>query len=299
MTAIDRNVVLVGMTLVALAAIAAAFSGSSAGASGMIVLIILGELVVYFIALMTMNKKATIGMAASGAFALTVTRALCSLIGGMAYGVLSGNTGGNFTGAWMDLVPAVIQAVLLIIAGPYLLAVIMPDLIGIQSGELRGEKPKTAKTPGSLDTAPSGGFIQLFSFEELSSVIKKSHGIEGFIIYSQEGLVVWKDIPLRMDTDVLTAKMVSANAGMTALMSETGLTQVRRMMVESRDHLLFTATLNQNFGLILLFNIRSSPEENLTRIAMLAKTTREFLQWKYPSLPMAGYSRDRISLEAV
>ncbi|CAN5424248.1 hypothetical protein BH09SUM1_BH09SUM1_03850 [soil metagenome] len=301
MTAIDRNAVLIGMTLVALCAIAAAFSGSPSPDTTTAVIVLFGEFVVYFIALMMMNKKATLGMAAGGSLALVITRALCSITGGMLFGVFSTNTNINIAGAWLDFVPAVIQIVLLIIAGPYILSETIPDLIGVQAADgLRGETANEPKQQGPLDASPTGGFIQLFSFEELAALIKKSHGIEGFIIHSHEGLVVWRDLPVRLDIEVLTAKLVGCNNSLGQVLQDSGLTKVRRLMVETREHFVFTTSLNQYFGVILVFNGHVAPEDIMARIAVMSKTAREFLQWKYPTLSMSsGLSKDRVSLEAV
>jgi hypothetical protein len=88
--------------------------------------------------------------------------------------------------------------------------------------------------------------------------------------------------------------------GFGRLMSESGLSSAQRCMVESRDHLMMATTLNQNFGLKLLFSARTPRNQIYGRISVIVKSTREFLQWKYPSLPLAtGLTRDRVPGEMV
>lgn len=298
----NRNWVLLGLTIVALVAISGTISSMTLPTDvfTLILFTVLGELVVYFIAMMVTNPRATIPMAAGSAVVLVIIRALCGAVGGVAASLIDASPAESvnpLTG-WLHPIATVIQGVTMLIAGPFLLATILPDLVGSDQVEKLLGTPK--KVTSGMDSNPTGGFVQVFSFEELGAQIKKCHGLEGFVIYSNEGLVVWRDLPMRIDLDVLTAQVLKHSMGLGALFSDSGLTKVRRVMVESREHFLFATTLNQNFGLILLFSGRVAPEEILARIAVLAKTTREFLQYKYPALPLAaGMTKEKLTLETV
>ena len=307
MTTVNRNWLLVLLCLLSLIFAAAGLAGivnvgdgsegSSSNSGALIPVVILVEAIIYFVAAMVSNPRATIGMAAGSAIVLVVVRAVCASIGGIIFFLLAGKgSAADFLWVWGNPMVAVVQAVILVLAGGYLLAIMIPDLLGqAQAVALLGTSAKKVQDQGraGLDTNPTGGFIQVFSFEELAAVVKKSHGIEGFMLVSTEGLVVWRELPLRVDVDSLSAKIFGHSQAIGSLVEDSGLTKVRRLMVESREHFLFATTLDQNFSLILLFNGRVAPEEILSRIAVLAKSCREFLQWKYPSLPLrAGLSKD-------
>lgn len=301
MTSVDRNIVLITLTIAALVFSSATFVEVGDVSLATLPIIVGLELIVYFIAAMAVNPRATIGMAAGSAVVLMCLRAVCAVVvGGFSVWAMRGDPTAAFYVPWLHPISAVVQVAILLMVGPYLIANFVPELVGRNEAKrLVGDAGQREKGKQiALEASPTGGFIQVFSFEELASVIKKSHGIEGFVIYSSEGLVVWKDIPLRLDVDSLTAKVLHSSAVIGDIMQQSGLTKVRRVMVESREHFLFATTLNQNFGLLLLFNGKVSPDEIISRIAMLAKSSREFLHWKYPALQAAaGQSKDRVAVE--
>lgn len=305
MNVINRNFLILALCLVGLTAVPMALAGwqPSVGPSTYLVVLIV-EVVVYFVVSMLVNARVTVSMAAGTAIVYTITRWICSLIGVILYGLYAqGAPEASAFLACVNPISAVAQAIILLMAGPYILALAIPELIGRTEAEsLLGKQSSRMQAGASarlgLDSIPSGGFIQVFSFEELAALIRKSPGLEGFIVHSAEGLVVWRDLPMQVNVEVLTARISSESLRLGQLLQENGLTRVRRLVLESREHYLFATMLNQNFGIIMLFNGRSSPEEIYSRIAVLAKTAREFLQWKFPSLPAAGGpARDKLAYE--
>lgn len=303
MTTVDRHWLHLSLTVAMLVFVAAAFAGLDPVSSSVFLfpVIVAIESAVYFIVLMVTNPRATIGMAAGGAMVLAIMRGLCSLVGGIVAHFFRADVAMEaILQAWVNPLTVIIQVALLLMAAPYVLAAILPDLLGeVALRELEGTPSAKSSGPsrGAHETAPAGGFIPVTSYEELAAVVKKGHGIEGFIIISSEGLVVWKDFPLRVDLDAFVARFAGHAHGISGLMEQTGLTKVRRVMVESREHFFFTTTLNQNFGLILIFNGRVSAEEVTGRVPVIAKTCREFLQWKYPALPARNFVPRETPLE--
>ncbi len=311
MATLNKNLLLGIVTLVCLIALPIAFSGAPAVVTSPVAVpLLLGiEILVYFIAALAMNPKATVGMAIGTALVFAVLRAVCALLGGVLATVLFPALPSEFETyhPWLNPGSGLLQALLLVFAGPYLLALAIPELIGREEAlGLRGERPgpspaRSSLGPGTapMETVPTGGFIQVFSFEELAGVIKKCPGLEGFIIYNEEALVVWEDLPVNLDTDRLTPLLVTTATGLGALMIETGVGRTRRLLVDCPNHQILLTTLNQTFGLILFFNGRTPPDEVHGRISMLARTAREFLQWKYPGLPLATHrstERNQVSM---
>ncbi|MCC6546733.1 roadblock/LC7 domain-containing protein [Candidatus Sumerlaeota bacterium] len=304
MTAMNRNFLILLLAAISLIAVAMGMAGYSQGLTlGSAIIVIIIELFVYFIVSMLTNPRAAISMAFGSAVVYLVLRWICSFLGGISANVDGAVDPAMALGVSVHPLTVVIQVAILLCAGPYILAVMIPELVGAgQAATLRGDQLQTAggaqARAGGLEMTPTGGFIQVFSFEELASMMKKSHGLEGFVIYSNEGLVVWKELPVQVQLDTLVAK-VSAEANyLGQLMQDNGLAKVRRLMLESREHYLFATTLNQNFGILLLFSGRSAPEEIFSRIGVLAKSTREYLQWKYPSLAVsASAARDKVAMD--
>jgi predicted regulator of Ras-like GTPase activity (Roadblock/LC7/MglB family) len=148
-------------------------------------------------------------------------------------------------------------------------------------------RPASRKASGS-DVAPAGGFVQVFSFEELAGFLRKTSGLEGFLILSGEGLVVWRDLPARLQVDEIGARLQNMAADTSEITEGTGLARLRSSMFQTREHLVVVSELNQNFSLILFYNARTSLADCESRLTMLVRTAREFLQWKYPGLALAG-----------
>lgn len=305
MTTIDRNLLIILLTLITLTAIPMGVAEARPVFEDITAVpIVVGiELLIYFIGAMVINPRATVGMAVGQALAFAVIRAIFSLVGGSLATILVTMEGYNFIYPWLNPLAALFQVLVLLLAGPYMLAVMIPELIGREEAEslTAGKGAQESQTvSGPIDTSPTGGFIQVFSYQELSAQLKKNPGLEGFIIYNDEGLVVWQELPLKIDTEALTCRLMSLNGGIGRLMLESGLSRVRRCLIESRDHHVLATTLNQNFGIILIYNGRTPITQVYSRISVICKSAREFLQWKYPALPMAtGMTRDRIPLEMV
>ena len=308
MSLFDRTFVIILVTLIAMAAVAMAFVPlpNPFGLTALPVFLIL-ETLVYWLLLLVMNPRATLGMAWGGALVFVVLRAVCSLVGGWAGGLITDPGMELSLLVWIHPVPAVIQLVLLAFAGPYVLAATVPELVGsheadrLLGGRVESARAATAATtpPGVQESTPSGGFIQVFSYEELAATIRKSPGLEGFVIVSGEGLIVWRDWPIRIDVEFLAAHTVRHSQDMGDLMLEAGLSRVRRMLIEGRDHTLFCTPISSNFSLILIFGGRVPAQDIFARIPVLAKTTREFLQWRYPSLGVRSHGPAREAGETV
>jgi len=263
---------------------------------GAMVIALVTELIVYFILTIFSSPKATISSSALISLVLMGLR-----FAGCFVATLLAGSGGAGAPGLMDLwvgnpVSAIVQGLVLAMLGTHVLATFLPDAVGpdVVSRVEGGSRPMREAGPQVQQTAASGGFVQVYSYEELSGVLRKTQGLEGFLVVSSEGLVVWRELPMRIEVEALVARSLSMMDQYGTVMESSGLTRVRRVMVESKEHLLFTTPLNLNFGLLMLFSSRTPMEEILSRIGFMTKTSREFLQWKYPALPLAtGLSSER------
>lgn len=192
--------------------------------------------------------------------------------------------------AWMgNPIGVVLQMLGIMLLAPQIGRFLAPGLISEEMNELmEGEKARAAsarvESREGIEMTLMGGFVQVFSFEELQSILRKSVGMEGFILYSSEGLVVWKDMPIRLDVDVLISRLQTISDQMGKTVEDMGLSRARKVVIESREHYIFNTRLNSNFGLIMVFSSAVKLEECWPRLGVMAKTVREFLQWKYSGL---------------
>lgn len=293
MFAIPRSwAMLIGLVLALVAIPAALASASPALEGGGAMIILFAEIVIYFLAALFAAGRTT----AVGALTVAVTFFVLRLVGCLAavpfFPPVAG--GGVLLAAWAgNPVAVILQMLLLMTLGGHVLAGIAPSLLedGARESLNSGDKvarpaPRPADTP--IKASATGGFVQVFSYEELAAQLRKTQGLEGFILFSAEGLVVWRDLPMRIEVDGLVARTLSLTGQMGHLVESSGLARVRRVMIESKEHFLFTTSLSSNFGLLLVFNSRVPPEDILARVGFVSKTAREFLQWKYPALTLAA-----------
>ncbi len=263
------------------------------------------EIGLYFLLTLFTNSRMTIGAVFGLSIALVIFRCVGSMIGFSLQHILLSDQSGTGPAAlqfWIgNPIAVAVQVVTLILVTPHVLEALTPDMVDKEfRNKLSGSATpvQTATSHHTVDSNPQGGFIQVFSFEELAAVVRKAPGLEGFLIFSQEGLIVWRDLPMRVEVDEIAARLMSKSDQIGNTMGAAGLSKMRRLMIESREHLIFITALNQNFGLILLFNGRTKMSDCEGRIGILAKTAREFLQWKYPGLSVVGSLASQSAAEA-
>lgn len=255
-------------------------------------LIVLIEAVVYFLAALLSNPEIGAVRAWVLSLLLCFTRFLLCAMGGMVLAVFVDHPlGESILRVWVgNPAGAFVQAFLLMLVAPHALQILAPGLVSesmvqvMEGGDESQNAIPLVRSEYSVGSEPVGGFIQVFSLQELQSMFRKSIGMEGFIIYTAEGLVLWKDMPIRLDVDELTARIHALMEEAATTIEEFGLTRVRKTVIESREHTIFQTRLNPNFGLIMLFAGSVKIDECWTRLGVLARTTKEYLQWKYPNL---------------
>ncbi len=254
-------------------------------------IVIAAEFIVYFLFTFFSSPRMTLGSIGLMSVAMIVTRCVASFLAGLLHSLLLHDVATpDAFGLWVgNPVSILVQMVALMVTVPHILETFMPNVLG------RGNAGPQERR-GDVESSPAGGFVQAFSFDDLSGVIRKTPGLEGFLIFSQEGLVVWKDLPLRLETDEVTARLMQTTSNIGQVSEGGGLARLRRVFVQTREHLLCIVELNANFGMILVYNGRTKLAECEPRVDILGKTAREFLQWKYPGLSMSTTSMSRAAV---
>lgn len=255
-------------------------------------LVVLIELIVYFLGILLSNPSVGPGRALFMGLFLCVIRLFLSGISGIFMMLLINVSLEEATlRSWVgNPAGAFIQVFLLMLVAPHALQGIAPGLVSDSMRSLMDPNAAQAPTASgnraeyASQAEPVGGSIQVFSFQELQSIFRKSVGMEGFIIFTSEGLVLWKDMPIRLDVEALVARTNTLAEAMGGTVESFGLNRVRKVVLESRDHYLFQTRLNPNFGLIMVFASGAKIEDCWVRLGIMAKTTKEYLQWKYPNL---------------
>lgn len=181
-----------------------------------------------------------------------------------------------------------IQVFLLMMFGPHLAWIISPRLISDKAlafvGERRVSPDHRAMQTVTSDVTPVGGFIRVYTFEELGRLFLNMMGIEGYILYSIEGLILWKDCQLRFDMDKLVAvSLMEWNQHRTA-QQKIGFNEPERLISQTAEHNFVHVPFNQSFFGIFIFKRNADMDGVLNRLQPLARSACELLEMKYSPL---------------
>lgn len=287
------------MTALAMGAISSPVDGESA--AGLAVLTVIVEFVAYYLLSYLSGLAAGAGRCAAISISIVIVRFLIAAVASLAL-ALPGDvaTDEALFRTWVgNPIGTLIQGLVLAVTFPHLLATIAPSFLSerglrVLTESISGGEENVSplaepvflgeQTQFLASKAVVSGSVQLFSYDELQAFFRKAPGLEGFLIYSAEGLVQWRDIPFKLDADEFAARLMTSLDGTGALVEGFGLTRMRNLVIEAKEHLIFSVSLNGNFGLVLIFSSHTSPEECWSRVSNLSKSAREFLEWKYPGL---------------
>jgi hypothetical protein len=207
---------------------------------------------------------------------LVLTRALCSLVGAMAFHQMGQMPGIESLSAlaatfWVGspLVVALQIGLLILILpmalhrwAPGFLEQRMLDKITrfskSQSPSPRASAPPTpSPQPLVTESSPSGNGQMpsaapfIYSFTELESYLTKMSGLEGFVMLSTEGLVIWQTVPWATEAETLSGSLSRWLISATRLISPE--TIPRGALVQSERRWIAMASLPGEISLNLFF----------------------------------------------
>jgi uncharacterized membrane protein len=207
--------------------------------------------------------------------ALVLTRVLCSLAGAGAFHLMSQMPGVQSFSAlviafWVGS-PLVIalQIGLLILILPVALHRWAPGFLEQRMLEKitritqRQTPPTREITPPQLPSLPAPEALPLgndqaphaipfiYSFSELESHLIKLSGLEGFVMLSPEGLVIWQTVPWATEAEALSGSLSRWLLGIAPLISPD--CAPRGALVQSEKHWIAMASLPGEISLNLFF----------------------------------------------
>jgi hypothetical protein len=169
-----------------------------------------------------------------------------------------------------------IQIFLLMMLGPFIAWFVNPRIISDKAlgfvGERRGILDSRIKLSSSKEAAPVGGFIRVYNYEELGRLFMNMMGIEGYILYTNEGLILYKDCQLRFDADRMVAVSLEEWEEYKTSQQKIGFHEPERIISQTND---------QSFYGIYIFKRGVDVHEVLNRLEPLARSARELLEMKY------------------
>jgi hypothetical protein len=253
-------------------------------------LVVVFEIIVYFLYVSFRKEITDVLPYIICAVLVALFRFLTSLLGGFYLAVIGhGGVSDNVLRLWAGHPVSVmlqIGAVLLVL--PHVIAVTAPGMLTESSRRRLMMMPPAVEEPrstpaqaGVSEVAPVGGFVRVYSFRELESFFRKIVGLEGFVLFSDEGLIVWKDLQMRLDVDTLIVRYRLFDNDMGRVTKHAGLQTVYRWILQSREHIICHIALKSSFSLLLFFNTQLSLAEVAAKIDLLSRTAQELLNTRY------------------
>jgi predicted regulator of Ras-like GTPase activity (Roadblock/LC7/MglB family) len=248
------------------------------------------EFLLYLLYIRVSAKQRDLGPAFACSFVLLVGRWIVCLIDGLLFSLfnpdfLTSNIGAIWVG---NPISALLQMFVILTVMPHLVVRFAPGILGEAERNLSlagSSSPSGQRAAGEKTELPAatplGGLVRLYSFQELENYFHKIIGLEGFVLYSQEGLVVWKDLQIDLDVESLVARYKNSNSGIERVTQECGLGQSMRFIVETQNHFLINIHVAKGFFLLLVFNNQLPLSDIVHRVGIMVRSIQAFLASRY------------------
>jgi predicted regulator of Ras-like GTPase activity (Roadblock/LC7/MglB family) len=261
---------------------------------------LLAEMALHFLLLSSQRQVRSVVPAFVGAVALILVRAIGCLTGALAVWLAQRGPAGYgldvlFVDFWMGS-PAVIALQLLVLLAvlPIALRHIAPGFLS--QGTLTWLSASSVvdsrstgddrRTPMALEPAadPINGngshprpFI--YSFPELDRYLDKVVGLEGHLLLSDEGLVMWSRLPWHAEPEDLGAALVRWMAGASVLTAPS-MPGPRPAMVHSGDHWIVSVPLREDATAHLFFTERLTASQIAPAALRAAEAVRSLFNFR-------------------
>ena len=248
------------------------------------------EVLIYFFTVLWQAEVVQYYALSVYAIMMVFARLLLCLLGAIVYSTMTPeNFFDVFYRIWVgNPLAQLLQILLMLYFVPHILIDVAPGLINdkaraiLQVEALTKSQGEFART--NHITEPLGGFIKVYSFPDLQACFRKIIGLEGFVIYSNEGLLMWNDLDIRFDIENLIIRFMFANKDLDITASRYGLREIERLIITTTEHFVFNIKLGKRFFLLAFFNNKSPTQEVFSKIDMMIMTTYEFLRSRYQIL---------------
>lgn len=170
-----------------------------------------------------------------------------------------------------------IQMLLLLMLAPHLLQGLFPRLLSEKDSEVLGQETAVESAPAS-PALPSGGYVQVYTYEELVDFMRKIVGLEGFFFYSDEGFPLLSHSPFAMDEETAAVAANDLFRHVQQWGTRLRVSNAQRLLIETPDHYVVNQAITPRVRLLALFTRTTPAEAVAARADRIHKTASEFLR---------------------
>jgi predicted regulator of Ras-like GTPase activity (Roadblock/LC7/MglB family) len=244
-------------------------------------LIILIEAFLYVLFTMFASPQSGWTGAAIVSVSLVCLRVALNLLGALVWSVEGNQTFGNamITLQAGNPVGIFLQAVCCLALAPYLLGPFLPGLLSPFAAAAVGRSWSSEQAGGSVgSSAPIGGYMQVYSYQELTEAFRKIVGLEGFMLYTSEGLNLWSHFEIAVDEETLALASSQALQDADRFTGQIRCGRTDRAFYQTLNHIVFNMSVTDEVRLLLFFTPEIHVSDVVSRIDLLKRTALEFFQ---------------------
>jgi len=154
------------------------------------------------------------------------------------------------------------------------------SLLGEEEEYREVERPRVVHKEG----IPVGGFVRVYDFRELGRLISNVIGLEGYLLYTWEGLILWEDNQLGFDSEKCAVLFQAEWKAQQAIQAKMGFNNPDHMITLTRDHQFVHIAFSEKFFAVLLFRRDADTGTILNRMRFLERTAKELFEMRYSPL---------------
>lgn len=265
----------------------------------MIPLILLAEVAIHMSMLMSQRQVHSAIPAAVVTAGLVAVRAACCFAGALLLWLFQQGIhplGIQFANHWMGSPFALaLQMIVIALALPVALHSWAPgflnensltrlgkyttDLSGQLSSAKSEPKRQEAHAADHAQSAAMQPFI--YEFEELERYYNKVIGLEGFVILSNEGLIIWERMPWRDQSAAMSGRLARWLMSCSSISTPRPLSKLDTATVQAHDRWAVAVTICDGATLVLFFTERLSTTQVAQTTPRLAEAARSLFAYRY------------------
>ncbi len=185
-----------------------------------------------------------------------------------------------------------LQIIIICLMMPHLFIEFAPGLLGVElTHKVFPQFEETSRNYGQTQSiskpatqASLSNLFNVYTFDELEAQLGKTIGLEGFIVYSEENLIMWKYLNIEIDSERLVVDLGFLSKRMKDLTPALELAHTRKIIVETKDHFVVNGYVDSVFGYILIFNTTTAVDEIYQRLNVIGNSISVLLKTRYQTL---------------
>ncbi len=183
---------------------------------------------------------------------------------------------------------ALLHIFVTMIAGPHMVLEIKPSLLTdevlYKLKRQLSDGNKDSRMIAQAAATPIGGFVRVYSYPELGKLIGNMIGMEGYVLYTSEGLPLWQECQLNYDMEKLIVFFERQTSRLRQAQDAGGFGEPEYLIIQTEAHKFIHFQITQQFAALFIFKNETDTGDIMNRLKYLQRSARELLEMRYSHL---------------